>query len=47
MNIVFCAEECTCNHDPDAHDDGFGCTATWCDCLAGWVFADDIEASGD
>jgi hypothetical protein len=46
MTVVFDDHECTCEHPPSAHDDGFGCTERGCDCLAGWSFgADSPEAT--
>ena len=27
---------CDCPHPPDWHDDGFGCAASSCPCLAQW-----------
>jgi hypothetical protein len=36
MSVMFDAHECTCEHPPTAHDDGFGCTERGCECLAGW-----------
>ena len=36
--IVFGDFECTCEHDPGAHDDGFGCTDPECPCVAMWYW---------
>jgi hypothetical protein len=29
---------CSCPHAPDEHDDGFGCTAEGCECVATWIW---------
>lgn len=38
IEIVFLDEECTCEDPPGMHDDGIGCTAPGCPCLAQWEF---------
>lgn len=38
---LFDNDDCTCDHLPMEHDDGYGCTSPGCTCLAGWTLVID------